>query len=81
MRLKVSYEGMKADPEDIVVVRPKYVISAFEAKALYDSAKQAFPDHHVVVLLPDYSIKTYDKEKFLAFLESLRKMVERSTEE
>lgn len=81
MRLKVSFEGMEVKPSDTVVIRPNELIMQHEAQKLYEISKKAFPNNNVVILLPDYSIKTYDKERFLEFLESLKKMVEGSTTE
>lgn len=79
MRLKVTFEGVEVRDGDVVVVRPSSLIPRCDAKELYDIAQKAFPNNHVVVLLPEYSIKTYDKEAFLEFLESLRKLVEGNT--
>ena len=81
MRLKVAFEGIEVKPGETVVVRPKEIITQDVAKNLYDVSKAAFPNNNVVVLLPDYSIKTYNKKRFLEFLESLKKLVEGSITE
>lgn len=75
-RLKVAFEGILPGKGDVVVVQPKSLIRQDKAKELYDICKESFPDNKVVILLPESSIKTYDKDEFLKFLDSLRKMVE-----
>ena len=81
MRLKVSFEGIEVKPDDTVVIRPNELIIQHEAQKLYEVSKKAFPNNNVVILLPGYSIKTYNKKEFLEFLESLKKMVEGSKTE
>lgn len=76
MRIKMSFEGKEVKPGDVIVVRPKELISAWDAKEAYDTVKDAFPDHQVVILPPDYYLETYDKENFKKFLDNQRKIVE-----
>ncbi len=76
MRIKLSYEGKEVNPGDIVVVRPKQLISAWQAKEVFETTKKAFPDHHVVILPPDYYLETYDKEEFAKFLDHQRRFLE-----
>lgn len=77
MRIKLSYEGKDIKDGDIIVVRPKELISAWEAKEVYESTKKAFPDHDVVLLPPDYYLENYNKEQFRKFLESLQRLLEK----
>ena len=81
MRMKVSFEGMEVKPGDVVVIRPQTVEPQYRIKDLYDTAKLAFPNHLVVIMFPEYEIKTYDKNEFMEFLESLKKLVEGSKTE
>lgn len=76
MRIKMSFEGKEVKPGDVVVVRTKALVSAWDAKEAYDTVKDAFPDHHVVILPPDYYLETYNKEEFKKFLDNQRKIVE-----
>ena len=76
MRIKMSFEGKEVKPGDVVVVRPKELISAREAKDTYNTVRKAFPDHQVVILPPDYYLETYNKEEFKKFLDNQRKFVE-----
>lgn len=76
MRLKISYFGVNAKPGDVIVVKPNDLITRQTAKEVCEVTKKAFPDNKVVVMLPDYLVKNYNKEEFLKFLDELRDMVE-----
>lgn len=80
-RIKLSYEGKEIKSGDVIVIRLTEVISAYQAKDLYEATKQAFPDHQVVILPPKSYLETYDKESYKKFLDSQYKMLEgRQTE-
>lgn len=77
MRLKVFYEGVDVKPGEIVVVRPEREhITASEAKELHEITQRAFPDNRVVIIWADAHIQKYDRESFLAFLDTLKRQME-----
>jgi len=76
MRLKLAFEGHNVKPEDIVVVRPDHKVTLFDAKKVWEECKRAFPDNEVLILLPDYELKSYNKEDFLRFWENVKKKIE-----
>ena len=74
-RLKLSFEGMKVGPNDVVVIRPREDYHLFQAKELYESIKKSFPNNEVVIIRKDDSLDAYDKERFIEFLENLKKKI------
>jgi len=68
MRIKLSFEGKEIKPDDVVIVRPRELISAREAKNISDMVKNAFPDNHCIILPPDYYLETMDKTTYQIFL-------------
>ena len=77
MRLKVFYEGVDVKPGDVVVVRPeRELVTASEAQELHKITQNAFPDNRVVIIWADSHIQKYDKESFLAFLDTLKRQME-----
>lgn len=81
MRIKVSFEGIKPLPGDVVVLRPQDKTTRYRAKEIYEVAQKAFPDNPVVILPTDVYLQKYNKEEFLKFLEHLKGLAERKDDE
>ena len=81
MRIKVSFEGIKPLPGDVVVLRPQDVTTQSRAKEIYEVAQKAFHDNTVVILPTDVYLQKYNKEEFLKFLERLKGLTERKDDE
>lgn len=81
MRIKVSFEGIKPLPGDVVVLRPQDVTTRIIAKEIHEIAQKAFPDNSVVILPTDLYLQKYNKEEFLKFLEHLKGLAERKDDE
>lgn len=75
-RIKLSYEGKEIKSGDVIVIRLTEVISAYQAKDLYEAIKHAFPDHHVVILPPKSYLETHNKESYKQFLDNQYKILE-----
>lgn len=80
MRMKASFEGINAGPDDVIVVRPNDV-TMMNAKRVWEICKQAFPDNKLLVLRPDCELHKYDKEEFMKFWENVKNEIEGSITE
>lgn len=75
MRIKLSFEGKEIKPDDVVIVRPRELISAREAQNVSNMVQKAFPDNHTIILPPDYYLETMDKDIYKNFLEHQLELV------
>ena len=81
MRLKASFKGINAGPDDVIVVRPNNVELMMDAKRIWEVCKQAFPNNKILVLRPDCDLEKYDKEQFMKFWEDVKNNIEGSITE